>query len=69
MSKIPPVPKTEYPELDKAARTHIAVLRERRNYLIEKLKNASRAAASYHEAEIAAINWVLTDIGEAYRDS
>jgi hypothetical protein len=67
MSKIPVAKKTRYPDLDNNLRRHIGVLRERRSYLLGRVRPApDDPASSYHEAEADALEWALDVIDEVY---
>lgn len=66
MSRIAPAPKSEYPALSKDQRKHIGVLQERRDYLTRRAQETPPHAATYQEAEVAAINWALYLIDKEY---
>ncbi len=63
-----PVPKEDYPSLRKSERLHVGTLKERRDYLRNKLAEGdhSPAAGPFLAGEASAIDWALEELDKHY---
>lgn len=52
-------PQKDFPHLNREERRHVGTLLERRDYLAQRMTEVPKGPATYHEAEHAALNWVL----------